>query len=79
MTEAGIPRAGYPILQGGRPVGAVTSGTKSPLLGKAIALGYVDPAASAMETTLAVEVRGRAVAAQVVRLPFYRAGGERQA
>jgi len=78
MTEAGIPRAGYPILQDGRPIGAITSGTKSPLLGKAIALGYVDPAASAPGTGLAVEIRGRAVAAQVVRLPFYRAGAERQ-
>ncbi|MFN8642559.1 MAG: hypothetical protein U0802_13235 [Candidatus Binatia bacterium] len=38
-----------------------------------IALGYVEPAASAVGT-LAVEIRGRAVAAQVVSLPFCRRG-----
>ena len=74
LTEPGIPRAEYRILRAGQPIGAVTSGTKSPTLGKAIALGYVDPAASAIETVLAVEIRGRAVAARVVRLPFYRSG-----
>jgi aminomethyltransferase len=71
----GIPRADYPILHAGRRVGAVTSGTKSPTLGKGIALGYVEPAVSAVGTSLAVEVRGRAVAAEVVRVPFYRSGG----
>jgi aminomethyltransferase len=74
LTEPGIPRAEYRILRDGQAIGAVTSGTKSPTLGKAIGLGYVDPAASAIETVLAVEIRGRAVAARVVRLPFYRSG-----
>ncbi|MDX2170761.1 MAG: glycine cleavage system aminomethyltransferase GcvT [Deltaproteobacteria bacterium] len=74
-AATGIPRADYPILHAGRRVGAVTSGTKSPTLGKGIALGYVEPAVSAVGTTLAVEVRGRAVAAAVVRVPFYRSGG----
>ena len=78
LTEPGVPRAGYRLLQGDRPVGEVTSGTKSPTLGKGIALGYVDPTASDLATALAVEIRGKAVAAQVVRLPFYRSGGERQ-
>jgi len=75
LGEAGVPRAGYRLLCDGKPVGAVTSGTMSPTLGKGIALGYVEPTASGVGTTLAVEIRGRAVAAQVVRLPFYRSGG----
>jgi aminomethyltransferase len=78
LIEAGIARAEYRLLQHGKPIGEVTSGTKSPTLGKAIGLGYVDPAASQPGTALAVEIRGRAVAAQVVRLPFYRSNGERQ-
>lgn len=78
LDEPGIARAGYRVLQQDRPIGEVTSGTKSPTLGKAIALGYVEPAASEPGTALAVEIRARAVAARVVRLPFYRSSGERQ-
>jgi glycine cleavage system T protein (aminomethyltransferase) len=78
LTEPGVPRAGYRVLRGHRPVGEVTSGTKSPTLGKGIALGYVEPTASNLATALAVEIRGKAVAALVVQLPFYRSGGERQ-
>ena len=79
LRDPGVPRAGYPLLRDGRRLGEVTSGTKSPTLGKGIALGYVEPAASAPGTAVAVEIRGRALAAQVVRLPFYRSGGgERQ-
>jgi aminomethyltransferase len=78
LSEPGVPRAGYRILRDGRAVGEVTSGTKSPTLGKGIALGYVEPTASNRATALAVEIRGKPVAARVVRLPFYRSGGERQ-
>jgi aminomethyltransferase len=74
LVDAGVPRAAYRLLRDGQPVGVLTSGTKSPTLGKGIALGYVDPAASAVGTALAVEIRGRAAAARVVPLPFYRRG-----
>jgi aminomethyltransferase len=77
LTDAGVPRAHYPVLDGGRTVGEVTSGTKSPTLGKGIALGYVEPAAQG-SAALAVEIRGRAAAARKVQLPFYRSGGERR-
>jgi glycine cleavage system T protein (aminomethyltransferase) len=75
LVDAGVPRADYRVLRDGQGVGALTSGTKSPTLGKGVALGYVEPAASAVGTTLAVEIRGRAAAARVVPLPFYRRGG----
>lgn len=78
LDQAGVPRADYPLLRDGRPIGKVTSGTKSPTLGKGIALGYVEPAASGRDTALAVEIRSRAVAAHVVRVPFYRSTGEPQ-
>jgi aminomethyltransferase len=78
LAAAGVPRADYRVLAGGNPVGVLTSGTMSPTLGKGIGLGYVEPASSPVGTALAVEIRGRAVAAEVVALPFYRspaAGG----
>jgi aminomethyltransferase len=70
--RGGVPRQGYPILDEGVRVGVVTSGTQSPTLGKGIALGYVEPHLGKRGTGLAVEVRGREVAAEVVATPFYR-------
>ena len=72
MIDAGIPRQGYRILQDQQQVGMVTSGTKSPTLGKAIGLGYVANASQEVGTTLGIEIRGRRLRAEVVRLPFYR-------
>jgi aminomethyltransferase len=71
LTEAGIARHGYPVLQEGRKVGEVTSGTRSPTLLIPIGLAYVPPALAAEGTTFAVEIRGRAAAARVVKTPFY--------
>ena len=72
LTEPGVPRAGYEVVRGDHTTGAVTSGTKSPLLGKGIALAYVADADAAAGTELAVRIRDRAVGAVVVPLPFYR-------
>ncbi|MBY0586505.1 glycine cleavage system aminomethyltransferase GcvT [bacterium] len=60
------------------PIGNITSGTYSPTLEQAIAMAYVDPSCKSVGTRLAVDVRGSAVSATVVKLPFYkrsRAGG----
>jgi len=70
--EPGIPRAGYGVFKDGAKIGAVTSGTKSPSLGKAIALAYVASAAARVDNRLDVEIRGRKIAAKIVALPFYR-------
>ncbi len=71
LTEPGIARHGYPALQGGNEVGAVTSGTKSPSLGTSIGLAYLPPALAAEGSSFAVEIRGRPVAARAVKTPFY--------
>jgi aminomethyltransferase len=72
-----FPRHGYPILQGEREVGVVTSGTVSPSLGRPIAMGYVPMELSEIGTRLVVECRGRPAEAVVTRLPFYKEGSRK--
>jgi aminomethyltransferase len=72
MTDRGIARHGYAVLKDGAPVGTVTSGTQTPFLKKAIAMAYLPPALAAPGTRVDVDVRGRASAATVVPLPFYK-------
>ena len=67
-----IARHGYPVLRDGQPVGVVTSGTWSPTLVEAIALAYVPSELAKLGTELAVEIRGKAAPAVVVKRPFYR-------
>ncbi|MDQ2834566.1 MAG: glycine cleavage system aminomethyltransferase GcvT [Acidobacteriota bacterium] len=73
MVERGIGRDGYPVfsLDGAR-IGEITSGSPSPFLKKNIALGYVPVEFSALETEVAVEIRGQKVKAKVVPVPFYK-------
>jgi len=72
MQGRGIARHDYPILCEGKEVGIVTSGTLSPTLGKAIALGYVPKSLAKVGQTLEVAIRGKKYPAQVVKKPFYR-------
>ncbi|MCA9062307.1 MAG: glycine cleavage system aminomethyltransferase GcvT [Planctomycetaceae bacterium] len=67
-----IAREHTPVESNGQPVGEVTSGTFSPTLQKTIAMAYVDPGAAAIGTQLEAIVRGTAIPATVVPLPFYR-------
>ena len=67
-----MPREGYAVLAGGRPVGHVTSGTFSPTLGKPIAMGYVEPALTAAGQDFSIDIRGSHEPARSVTLPFYR-------
>lgn len=72
MTERGIARDGYPVLSDGRPVGCVTSGSPAPFLKKNIGLAYVPPEVAEAGREIQIEIRGKAVAACQVVLPFYK-------
>jgi len=71
-SDRGVPRAGYPILREGATIGELTSGTVGPTVGKAIGMGYVPPEHAAPGTEIAIEIRGKAVPAVIVALPFYK-------
>jgi aminomethyltransferase len=68
----GIARQGHSVVVDGHPVGAVTSGTWSPTLEKALGLAYVPVALAAPGSALTLDVRGRQLPAVVVPTPFYR-------
>ena len=72
LLDRGIARPGCTVLRAGLPIGAITSGTQTPYLGKAIGLAYVSSEAAEPGTGIDIDIRGRTVAAQVVALPFYR-------
>jgi aminomethyltransferase len=72
MTGRGIARHGYKVLNGGKEIGIVTSGTFSPTLNKAIGLAFVDIAYSVPGTEVAVAIRDTISPAKIVKLPFYK-------
>ncbi len=67
-----VAREGYEVLASGVTVGKVTSGTFSPTLERPIAMAYVRSDVAEIGTELTVAVRGQAVPARVVTLPFYQ-------
>jgi aminomethyltransferase len=69
-------REGSDVVAGGKPVGRTTSGSYSPTRKRPIAMAYVDVAWAEPGTELAIDIRGRATPARVVKLPFYRRPGK---
>jgi len=72
LIEPGIARSDYLLSKDGRPVGRVTSGTKSPSTGRSIALAYVAVDQVSVDNVLEVDIRGRRTRAKIVPVPFYR-------
>ena len=72
MRGRGIARDGYRVLVAGKPVGRVTSASPAPHLAKNIGLCMVPVEHCSPGNRIAIEIRGRAVDARIVPLPFYR-------
>jgi aminomethyltransferase len=71
LVDRGIARHGYALTtDAGEEVGHVTSGTMSPTLSKAIALGYLPTAYADPGQRINVVVRGDEKEARVVTPPF---------
>ena len=74
MIDRGIPRHDYEIIDsGGNIIGTVTSGTQSPSLNKAIGMGYVKTEYAKPGSEVFIRIRDKAIKAQVVKIPFYKA------
>ncbi|MFQ5754392.1 MAG: aminomethyltransferase family protein, partial [bacterium] len=72
LKERAVPRHGYKIVKNGQEVGRVTSGTFSPSLQKGIGMGFVNLPFNEIGTEITISIRGKEVAAEVVKTPFYQ-------
>lgn len=71
MVDKGIARHDYEIKNAaGTTIGKVSSGTQSPTLAKAIGMGYVETAYTAIDTEIYIYIRSNLVKARVVKMPF---------
>lgn len=68
----GIPREHQDVYDGGRLIGQTTSGTHCPYIGYPAAMAIIDVSYKTPGTVVSVDVRGRRVDAEVVKLPFYK-------
>jgi aminomethyltransferase len=66
------PRAGYPVLHEGKPIGEVTSGAFSPTLKTGIGFALLAAAHTAPGTPIAIEIRGNPVPASIAKRPLYK-------
>lgn len=72
LTGKGIARENCDVYAGEQKIGITTSGTLCPFVDAAIAMAIADKKFSEIGTELFVDVRGKKIPAQVVRLPFYK-------
>jgi aminomethyltransferase len=72
MIGKGIARHGYPVLSDGEPVGIVTSGGPCPSLNKNLGLCYVPVSLARVGQRVDIEIRDKAIEAQIVKTPFYK-------
>lgn len=72
VTGRGIIREHETVFAQGKEIGFTTSGTHCPFLGYAVAMAILETDFTEPGTQVEVEVRGRRIAAEVVKLPFYK-------
>ncbi len=72
VTGKGIARQGYPVLIDGKNGGVVTSGTKTPSVGKAVGLAYVPIDHATEGSVFQIDIRGKPVDAVVTTRPFLK-------
>ena len=73
LIDKGIARKDYIIVDENEiEIGIVTSGTMSPTLNKAIAMGYVSSNLAAIGSEVYIQVRKKLIKAKIVSLPFVK-------
>ncbi len=68
----GIAREGYEVLADDKVIGHITTGYKSPTVGKSVALALIDRSYGDMGNQLMVQVRKKQVPANIISKRFYK-------
>jgi aminomethyltransferase len=72
MVDKGIGRHNYPVVENGKKIGYVSSGSYAPYLEKNIGLAYLPIEKEKIGTEFNVSIRDKEVKAVVVKTPFYK-------
>ncbi|MBN2134972.1 MAG: glycine cleavage system aminomethyltransferase GcvT [Acidobacteria bacterium] len=72
MVDKGIARHGYPVVDNGKEIGYISSGSFAPYLKRNIGLAYLPIELTEIGTEFKVGIRGKELKAKVVETPFYK-------
>jgi aminomethyltransferase len=72
LEKRDIARDHMPVVQDGKQIGFVTSAAPSPTCGINLGLAYVPTDLARIGGRLQIEIRGRAVEAEIIPTPFYK-------
>ena len=72
VTERGIARDDQDVIINDQRVGKVTSGSPAPYLKKNIGFAYLPVEFATVGQEIKIDVRGRLIAANVIKTPFYK-------
>ncbi len=72
MVDRGIPRQHYEVVDAnGNIIGAVTSGTMSPMMKQGIGMAYIQKGFWKADTEIFIRIRNKDLKAKVVNFPIY--------
>lgn len=71
VIDKGVVREGARLFSGQKELGWVASGTKTPSVERAIAMGFLPPDFCALGSEIEADVRGRRLKLRVTSRPFY--------
>jgi aminomethyltransferase len=71
LADRGVAREGYPVLIDDREVGVVTSGMYSPTTSRYLGMALIPREFSKIGTAIEIQIRKKAVKANIIRRPFY--------
>lgn len=72
LEKRDIARDHMPVVEAGKQIGHVTSAAPSPTCGFNLGLAYVPTGSAKVGGRIQIEIRGRAVDAEIIPTPFYK-------
>lgn len=72
MVDKGVPRHGNKVFKDGQEIGYVTTGAKSPMLNKFVALILIKRGIAKTGDIIEIEIHGKKKKAKIVKTPFYK-------